>query len=110
ALDENIKVFQVDEFRTSCRCNRCGGETKATRRSLMCLDPACGGPRSAEENKRLGLEATKGLMLDRDHNGSSNMNRAVLSQLTTFTWPRHLDRTKAHEQEADASELLRVSV
>ncbi|KAG0261897.1 hypothetical protein DFQ27_002725 [Actinomortierella ambigua] len=56
ALDDNVKVFQVDEYCTSCRCHRCGGETIAVKRSLICLDPAIWwmAIRSGERASRIG--------------------------------------------------------
>ncbi|KAF9430362.1 hypothetical protein BGZ94_007185 [Podila epigama] len=74
---DGIKVFQVDEFRTSIRCSRCFEETEKRHRSLICSN--C---------KHAGNE----FMIDRDHNATTNMFQAVLSQIQTFSWPAHLQR------------------
>ncbi|KAF9978971.1 hypothetical protein BGZ73_007858 [Actinomortierella ambigua] len=52
-----------------------------------------------DDNKHLGLDAGKGMMIDRDHNASSNMSKAVIKQVTEFTWPAHLSRSNPQEQE-----------
>ncbi|KAF9917283.1 hypothetical protein FBU30_000806 [Linnemannia zychae] len=65
----------------------------ATKRSVTCQTPECGGQRSQEYNVLHNLDPAKGLERDRDHNAGQNMANAAIQWLTEFKWPVALQRT-----------------
>ena len=92
------KVFLVDEFRTSCKCSRCGGDCK---KFIKRADPRPfkdGTPRLVH-----GLLRCKNVncarFWNRDCNGASNIYACASNALNGLKRPKHLRRaTKAHQK------------
>ncbi|KAF9914235.1 hypothetical protein FBU30_002718, partial [Linnemannia zychae] len=78
AEGEGMLVASVDEFRTSIFYCRCHQRMVATKRSVTCQTPECGGKRSQEYNVLHNLDPAKGLERDRDHDAGQNMANAAI--------------------------------
>ncbi|KAG0304984.1 hypothetical protein BGZ98_004744 [Dissophora globulifera] len=98
ATGEGMLVCCVDEFRTSIFCCRCHKRVITKGRSVICLDPTCGGNRALEYDTNHLLNPKAGLQRDRDHNAGQNMANAALHWLKEFKWPEALDRQVAKQQ------------
>jgi transposase len=85
----NYKVFLVDEFRTSCRCSKCGG---GVCEKFMVRE----NPRPYKDDMRLvhGLLRCKSGCgsWNRDRNGSSNIYRIAESAINNMDRPSYLCR------------------
>ena len=81
------EVYLVDEFRTSCRCSSCGGETKTFRK--------CRNPRPWKRDDTI---TRRGLVMcthctniwNRDYNASFNIHKICQSALKGLDRPDYL--------------------
>jgi len=89
-------VFLVDEYRTSCRCSVCGGETKRFR---ICENPR---PFRSGSIVRHGLVKcnTCNRLWNRDTNAASNIWKAATSALRGEGRPEYLRRGKRPMSDA----------
>jgi transposase len=84
------QVYLVDEFRTSCRCSHCAGETSTFRE--------CINPRPWKDNiiMRHGLVKCKtcSRLWNRDTNASINIYKIIVNEIQGQERPTYLTRTK----------------
>ena len=101
------EVYLVDEFRTSCRCSSCGGETKTFRKCRNPRDiPPCGSEWKRDEMiTRWGLVKceTCSKLWNRDYNASRNIHNICQSAICGEDRPDHLKRSRRPISDATSA-------
>ena len=84
------KVYMVDEFRTSCRCNQCEGECETFR---WCKNPKFWKEGIVKRHGLLRCQNGCGLW-NRDTNGAINIWKIAMGAIVGRERPEYLKRTK----------------
>lgn len=95
-------VYLVDEFRTSCRCSACEGETSTFRE---CVNPRPWRRAAQPVVLRHGLVKCKtcARLWNRDTNASRNIRKIMTNELSGLSRPEYLSRARGSLSDATSA-------